>query len=68
MDVVPVRDGKTFSGPREFVSGWMLDPDKPEVWGRPVGILQLHIGVYFFEASGSRLEKRVKSGVFRAGY
>ncbi|HKW96325.1 MAG TPA: PQQ-dependent sugar dehydrogenase [Bryobacteraceae bacterium] len=30
--------------PRAFLSGWMIDPDKREVWGRPVGLLQMPDG------------------------
>jgi len=37
---VPFKNGK-IAGPKEdFLTGWMLDPDKREVWGRPVGLLQ----------------------------
>lgn len=37
---VPFKGGK-IAGPKEdFLSGWMLDPGKREVWGRPVGLLQ----------------------------
>src|SRR5207247_7205394 len=35
---VPFKDGQPFSGPQEFLTGFMLDPDKREVWGRPVGL------------------------------
>ena len=37
---VPFKNGR-ISGPKEdFLTGWMLDPGKREVWGRPVGLLQ----------------------------
>lgn len=37
---VPFKGGK-ISGPKEdFLTGWMTDPSKREVWGRPVGLLQ----------------------------
>src|SRR5947199_2205624 len=29
---------------REFLTGWMLSPEKREVWGRPVALLQLPDG------------------------
>ena len=41
---IPFKNGKP-SGPREdFVSGWMVGPDQREVWGRPVGLLQMADG------------------------
>lgn len=37
---VPMKNGK-IAGPKEdFLTGWMLDPTKREVWGRPVALLQ----------------------------
>lgn len=41
---VPFRNAKPTSGPESFLNGWMLDPTKREVWGRPVGLLQLADG------------------------
>jgi len=42
---LPFKSGKPAADePRAFMSGWMLDPDKREVWGRPVGLLQLPDG------------------------
>lgn len=41
---VPFRNGKPSGPPKEFLQGWMLDPDKADVWGRPVGLLQLPDG------------------------
>jgi glucose/arabinose dehydrogenase len=41
---VPFKEGKPVSGPEDFLTGWMLDPEKREVWGRPVGLLQLADG------------------------
>ena len=41
---IPFEKGKP-SGPiEEFLTGWMLSPDKPEVWGRPTGLLQMPDG------------------------
>jgi glucose/arabinose dehydrogenase len=36
---VPFSGGRPSGPPREFLSGFMLAPDKKEVWGRPVGLL-----------------------------
>ncbi len=41
---VPFKEGKPVSGPEDFLTGWMLDPEKREIWGRPVGLLQLADG------------------------
>jgi glucose/arabinose dehydrogenase len=41
---VPFSGGKPQSGPKEFLTGFMLAPEKREVWGRPVGLLQLPDG------------------------
>jgi glucose/arabinose dehydrogenase len=42
---LPFKDGKPAADqPRHFLTGWMLSPDKREVWGRPVALLQLPDG------------------------
>ena len=41
---IPFKNGKPAGEIREFLSGWMLSPDKQEVWGRPVGLLQMPDG------------------------
>lgn len=41
---VPFKNGKPAGPPKEFLEGWMLHPDKPDVWGRPVALLQLPDG------------------------
>lgn len=41
---VPMKNGKPVGDPQDFLNGWMLDPDKREVWGRPVGLLQMADG------------------------
>ena len=33
------KNGKPIGGYDDFVTGWMLGEDNPEVWGRPVGVL-----------------------------
>jgi glucose/arabinose dehydrogenase len=38
------KDGKPVGGYEDFLTGFMLDPDKKEVWGRPVGLLELPDG------------------------
>jgi glucose/arabinose dehydrogenase len=41
---IPFSGGKPQGGPKEFLTGFMLAPEKREVWGRPVGLLQLPDG------------------------
>ena len=41
VSFIPFKDGKPSGTATEFVSGWMLSPDQKEVWGRPVGLLQM---------------------------
>ena len=38
------KDGKPAGGYDDFLTGFMLDPQKAEVWGRPVGLLELPDG------------------------
>jgi len=41
---VQMKEGKPVGQPKPFLEGWMLDPGKPDVWGRPVAILQMPDG------------------------
>jgi glucose/arabinose dehydrogenase len=41
---VPFSGGKPTAPPQEFLKGWMLSPDKAEVWGRPTGVFQMQDG------------------------
>jgi glucose/arabinose dehydrogenase len=50
---IPFRDGRPQSGPEDFLTGWMLDEDKKEVWGRPVGLLQLPDGSLLVSDDGA---------------
>lgn len=49
---VAFKDGKPSGQPKEFLSGWMLSPDKREVWGRPVGLLQMPDGSLLVSEDG----------------
>ena len=51
---VPFQDGKPAGPPREIVTGWMLSPDSPNVWGRPVGLLQLPDGSVLISEDANR--------------
>lgn len=51
---IPFKGGKP-SGPlREVLTGWMLSPDEREVWGRPVGLVQLQDGSVLISDDGGR--------------
>ncbi len=41
---IPFKGGKPTGEVKDFLNGWMLSPEKREVWGRPVGLLQLPDG------------------------
>lgn len=41
---IPFENGRPTAGPEDFLTGFMLEPKRPEVWGRPVGLLQLPDG------------------------
>ena len=41
---IPFKGGKPAGDMKEIVKGWMVAPDQREVWGRPVGLLQLPDG------------------------
>jgi glucose/arabinose dehydrogenase len=44
VNFVPFQNGKPTGPPQPFLTGWMLDPKKQEVWGRPVAIHELPDG------------------------
>jgi glucose/arabinose dehydrogenase len=35
---VRFKDGRPVGGPEDFISGWMLDETRMEVWGMPMGL------------------------------
>jgi glucose/arabinose dehydrogenase len=56
---IPFKNRMATSGPEDFVSGWMLAPDKKEVWGRPVGLLQMPDGSLLVSDDGGRKVWRI---------
>lgn len=50
---VPFTDGKPQSGPQDFLTGWMVAEDKKDVWGRPVGLLQMPDGSLLVSDDGA---------------
>jgi glucose/arabinose dehydrogenase len=51
---IPFKDRKPTSGPEEFLTGWALGPDRKEVWGRPVGLLQMPDGSLLISDDGGK--------------
>lgn len=49
---VPFREGKPLTGPQDFLTGFMLDPDNTEVWGRPVGLFEMQDGSILVSEDG----------------
>ncbi|MGA9770284.1 MAG: sorbosone dehydrogenase family protein [Blastocatellia bacterium] len=47
------KDGKPVGGYDDFLTGWMLGEDNPEVWGRPVGLLVLKDGSMLITDDGA---------------
>jgi glucose/arabinose dehydrogenase len=61
---IPFKNARPAGEPRPFLSGFMLSPDKKEVWGRPVGLLQLADGSVLMTDDGGRKIWRIS---YRAG-
>jgi glucose/arabinose dehydrogenase len=56
---VPFKNGRPAGDLRVFLSGFMLSPDKREVWGRPVGLLQQPDGSLLVTDDGGKKIWRV---------
>ena len=54
ISFVPFKNGKPAGATRDFATGWMLAPDKAEVWGRPVGLLQMPDGSLLLSDDGGK--------------
>jgi glucose/arabinose dehydrogenase len=59
ISFIPFKSGKPAGPVRDFLTGWMAGPDQAEVWGRPVGLLQLHDGSLLISDDGGKLIWRV---------
>jgi glucose/arabinose dehydrogenase len=55
----PFRDGKATGEVKEFMTGFMSDPDSRDVWGRPVGLLQLPDGSLLVSDDGGNKVWRI---------
>ncbi len=56
---VKFKDGRPVGGYDDFLSGWMLDEDSRDVWGRPVGLLVLPDGSLLVVDDGAKKIWRV---------
>jgi glucose/arabinose dehydrogenase len=53
------KDGKPVGGYDDFLTGWMLDENSRDVWGRPVGLLVLPDGSMLITDDGANKIWRV---------
>jgi glucose/arabinose dehydrogenase len=53
------KNGKPVGGYNDFLTGWMLDENSREVWGRPVGLLVLADGSMLITDDGANKIWRV---------
>jgi glucose/arabinose dehydrogenase len=53
------KDGKPVGGYDDFLTGWMLDENSRDVWGRPVGLLELADGSLLITDDGANKIWRV---------
>ena len=51
---IPFKNGKPSGPERDFLTGFMLSPNKKEVWGRPVALTQLHDGSMLVSDDGGK--------------
>ena len=51
---IPFKGGHPSGRTRDFLTGWMLSPDKAEVWGRPVAVLQMRDGSLLISDDGGK--------------
>ena len=59
---IPFKEGRPLSGPQDFMTGWMLAEDRREVWGRPVGFLQMRDGSLLVSEDGNGKLYRISYG------
>ncbi len=56
---VPFKNGRPTGTPQDFLTGFMLSPEKREVWGRPVGLLELPDGSLLVSEDGGNKVWRI---------
>ena len=56
---LPFQNGKPSGQPQAFLTGWMLSPDNADVWGRPVGVMEMPDGSLLVSDDGGKKIWRV---------
>ncbi len=51
---VPFKNGKPAGEPKEFLTGWLINPESKDVWGRPTGIVILPDGSMLVTDDGGK--------------
>jgi len=59
---VPFKDAKPSGPVEQFLTGWMLDPGKVEVWGRPTGVFVMKDGSLLVSDDGGDKIWRISYG------
>lgn len=59
---LPFENGQPTGGYEDFVVGWMLGENQPEVWGRPVDVTVLQDGSMLIVEDGNHSIWRVRYG------
>ncbi len=62
LSFLPFHNGKPVGRPQDFLTGWMLAADQKDVWGRPVGLLELRDGSLLVSDDGGKKIWRVAFG------
>ena len=57
---VPFKDAKPSGPVRDFLTGWMVSPESPQVWGRPVALMQLSDGSILVSDDGGKKIWRIR--------
>lgn len=60
INFIPFKNGRPAGEPEQFLSGFMLGEDQQEVWGRPVGLLQLSDGSLLFSEDANNKIWRIR--------
>ena len=58
---IPFKGGKPAGPPEDFLSGWMMDENLREVWGRPVGVVQMKDGSLLVSEDGNNKIWRISA-------
>ena len=59
---VPFSNGKPTGPMEDFLTGWRIDPDQREVWGRPTGVLVMKDGSLLVSDDGGNKIWRISYG------